>query len=124
MAKRIKPCPFCGSKAELICFNAEYGTVTIGCTNEDCDITMGKGFFSDEEAIDHWNRRKNKKELPNVLFRYCNDMEHIVIFDNGFVESDECEGYPKLSGLEVLKCMATHGYIELEEEEIINEEED
>lgn len=29
MAKRIKPCPFCGSKAELICFNAEYGTVTI-----------------------------------------------------------------------------------------------
>ena len=55
---KIKPCPFCGSKAEIISFNYEYGTVTIGCTNEDCDITMGKGFFTDEEAIEHWNRRK------------------------------------------------------------------
>ena len=54
---KIKPCPFCGTKAEIICFNYEYGTVTIGCTNEECDITMGKGFFSDEEAINHWNRR-------------------------------------------------------------------
>lgn len=88
-------------------------------TNEECDITMGKAFFSDEEAIDHWNRRKRQKDIPpNVLFRYCNDMEHIVIVDNGFIESDECEGYPKLSGLEVLKCMAKHGYIELDEEEI------
>ncbi len=58
MKKKIKPCPFCGSNAEIICFNSEYGTVTIGCTNEKCDITMGKGFFSDEEAITHWNRRK------------------------------------------------------------------
>lgn len=56
--EKIKPCPFCGSKAEIISFNYEYGTVTIGCTNEDCDITMGKGFFTDEEAIEHWNRRK------------------------------------------------------------------
>lgn len=63
-----------------------------------------------------------KNKFPKVLFRYCNDMEHIVIIDNGFVESDECEGYPKLSGLEVLRCLAAHGYIELEEEEIIDEE--
>ena len=60
MEKRIKPCPFCGSKAEIICFNSEYDTVTIGCTNEECDITMGKGFFSDEEAIAHWNRRNER----------------------------------------------------------------
>lgn len=63
MAELIKPCPFCGSKAELICFNIEYGTVTVGCTNQDCDITMGKGFFSDEEAIEHWNRRVNESEI-------------------------------------------------------------
>lgn len=61
-----------------------------------------------------------KNKIPRVLFRYCNDMEHIVIFDNGFTVSDECEGYPKLSGLEVLRCLATYGYIELEEEEIID----
>ena len=49
---RIKSCPFCGSKAEIIMFNYEYGTVTIGCTNEECDITMGKESFSDEEAVE------------------------------------------------------------------------
>lgn len=34
MSKELKPCPFCGGKAEIIIFNVEYGTVTIGCTNE------------------------------------------------------------------------------------------
>lgn len=57
--KELKPCPFCGGKAEIIIFSFEYGTVTIGCTNEKCDITMGKAFFTDEEAIQHWNRRVN-----------------------------------------------------------------
>ena len=55
--KELKNCPFCGGKAEIIIFNYEYGTVTVRCTNEDCDITMGKAFFTDEEAINHWNRR-------------------------------------------------------------------
>ena len=63
MAELIKPCPFCGSEAELIVFNYEYGTVTVGCSNEDCDITMGKGFFSDEEAIEAWNNRATEAEI-------------------------------------------------------------
>ena len=53
MNVELKPCPFCGGKAEIIIFNVEYGTVTVGCTNEECDITMGKAFFTDEEAIQH-----------------------------------------------------------------------
>jgi len=61
MNEELKPCPFCGGKAEIIIFSAEYGTLTVGCTNEECDITMGKAFFSDEEAIQHWNRRVNNE---------------------------------------------------------------
>lgn len=57
MAKELKPCPFCGSEAKIIIFNHEYGTTTIACTNEECDITMGKAFFTDKETIEHWNRR-------------------------------------------------------------------
>lgn len=59
MSKELKPCPFCGGKAEIIIFSTKYGTVTVGCINEECDIPMGKAFFSDEEAIQHWNRRAN-----------------------------------------------------------------
>lgn len=60
MNEELKPCPFCGGEAEIIIFSVEYGTVTVGCTNEECDITMGKAFFTDKEAIQHWNRRVNK----------------------------------------------------------------
>lgn len=56
----LLPCPFCGGKADLMIFNADFGTVTVYCTNEDCDITMGKAFFTDEEAVAHWNRRVSK----------------------------------------------------------------
>lgn len=80
---KINPCPFCGHKAKLMIFNPDYETITIGCTNPKCDITMGKGFFSDEEAINHWNRRvtlSDKKpkytdisKLPNGTFFYVNN---------------------------------------------------
>ncbi len=63
----LKCCPFCGGEAELMIFNSEYGTVTVGCTNEDCDITMGKAFFTDEEAIEHWNRRKPMANIVEKL---------------------------------------------------------
>lgn len=66
MNEELKPCPFCGGEAEIIIFSVEYGTVTVGCTNEECDITMGKAFFTDKEAIQHWNRRVNKA-LSEIL---------------------------------------------------------
>lgn len=65
----LKCCPFCGGEAELMIFNSEYGTVTVGCTNEDCDITMGKAFFTDEEAIEHWNRRQPTANIVEKLKR-------------------------------------------------------
>ena len=63
----LKCCPFCGAEAELMIFNSEYETVTVRCTNEDCDITMGKAFFTDEEAIEHWNRRKPMANIVDKL---------------------------------------------------------
>lgn len=64
---KLLPCPFCGGEAELMIFNSEYETVTVGCTNEDCDITMGKAFFTDEEAIEHWNRRTPMANIVEKL---------------------------------------------------------
>ena len=66
---------------------------------------------------------KKKKDLvPKVLLRYCKDMEHIIVHQNGILLHDGYEGFPKLTGRQVLECLAECGIIELEEEEITNEE--
>lgn len=41
---------------------------------------------------------KIKDKLPKVLFRYCNDMEHIIVYRDSLLLSDAYEGFPKLSG--------------------------
>lgn len=93
------------------------------CSSDNSSFDMLSGYGIDSplnliDTIEDLCRDYGEKKLPKVLFRHFDDMEHIVIFDNGFVKSDECEGFPKLTGLDVLKCLAKHGYIELEEEEI------
>lgn len=65
---------------------------------------------------------RKQNSVPKVLFRYCDEMEHIVVHQNGFLLHDGYEGFPKLTGKEVLECLAECGIIELEEEEIIDEE--
>ena len=76
----IKNCPFCGSKAKIIRFNEQEGVVTIGCTNEECDITMGKGFFSEEDAIAHWNRRINNasNEVDEVMWFFADETGKVI----------------------------------------------
>ena len=52
--KEIKPCPFCGTDAELIFIKGVYG---VCCNNEnDCAASVGD-FPTEEDAINAWNRR-------------------------------------------------------------------
>ncbi len=64
--------------------------------------------------------RQKKDKVPKVLLRYCNDMEHMIVYQNGILIHDRYEGFPKLTGREVLQCLAESGIIELEEEEIVD----
>lgn len=57
----------------------------------------------------------------NVLFRHCDDWEHIVICENGINISDGFENH-KLDAIDILEELDRLGIIELEVEEI--EEED
>ena len=52
----IKPCPFCGSNAEL---TGECDMVWVRCSNEDCWCQMVTRFDEPEEAIEEWNRRSD-----------------------------------------------------------------
>ena len=71
--KKLKPCPFCGSKPELWerkCTKTKY---TIGCPNIECflwiplDVKLrklhnyGTCYTKKEDLIREWNRRKEVK---------------------------------------------------------------
>jgi hypothetical protein len=66
---RIKPCPFCGSKAKLVQHEEEYCRhvelrYDVSCTNKNCYLYGGAEwyFYTPEEAINKWNERKNENE--------------------------------------------------------------
>ena len=59
--KELKPCPFCGGKAELIKGVMIFGKFPykIICTNKKCEIyyLQTKPKFSPKDAVEIWNRR-------------------------------------------------------------------
>ena len=62
MKTDLKPCPFCGNKAEIDFFESEC-TWYIGCTNCTCEIQD----LSEEKAISAWNNRHDEMTLKKVL---------------------------------------------------------
>lgn len=54
----LKPCPFCGSEAEIIDYKDEYLEQIVTCRNSFCKVNPNTHFFETrEEAIEAWNRR-------------------------------------------------------------------
>ena len=55
----LKPCPFCGGEAELVCNDIG---VFVGCFHENCPIgpqtsTYLDGYATEAEAVAAWNAR-------------------------------------------------------------------
>lgn len=57
---KLKPCPFCGSKAKMerTPINLYYYVI---CTNLECDATVGRFQPTEEEAVAVWNRRDGEE---------------------------------------------------------------
>jgi Lar family restriction alleviation protein len=60
---KLKPCPFCGSKARIFKRESSYD-LSVGfdarCKNNRCYLADGADFWFDteEELIESWNRRE------------------------------------------------------------------
>ena len=52
--EQLKPCPFCGEKAEVV---YEQGWYKVGCCECWCQT---QGFHDLEDAIKAWNKRINE----------------------------------------------------------------
>lgn len=54
----LKPCPFCGSKAEIE-HKRKLMTWIVQCSNYSCPASymIGNDFETEEQAVEMWNRR-------------------------------------------------------------------
>lgn len=59
MSEALKPCPFCGGKAEMIRYPAN-GKVTVSCRSSGCMANISF-CVSKDRAIEAWNRRVNNE---------------------------------------------------------------
>jgi len=63
MSEELKPCPFCGGKADShyytsIWWAEDKKEYHIECRNEGCEVFVGThGFATGIEAIKAWNKR-------------------------------------------------------------------
>ena len=55
MSKKLKPCPFCGGKAEILNYSEDEWLVH--CVI--CDGMVERWRKTEKEAIEQWNRRAN-----------------------------------------------------------------
>lgn len=56
---KLKPCPFCGGKAELLIVPGNITKWVVRCTK--CYTNNGT-FVLDHDAIEAWNRRTEQEE--------------------------------------------------------------
>jgi hypothetical protein len=69
MDEELKPCPFCGSKAQ---YYGECDMVWIRCSNHDCRAERSCRSDKPEDAVKNWNERKPQwtTKLPPDRYRW------------------------------------------------------
>ena len=77
MEEKLKPCPFCGGKAEISPYN---GSKTIVCMNCLCMSAAYKGDNAKEEAVVTWNNRPDN--WISVEERLPENNQEVLVFVN------------------------------------------
>ena len=65
--KKLKPCPFCGGKAELVHHECKINDIRIQCTQ--CNIKTGWWMGESVELIERWNNRVYPPEVQAAIER-------------------------------------------------------
>lgn len=60
--EQLKPCPFCGSKAELLDMGWPHKVYCTGCGANVTGLQFGED--GDVQAIMKWNRRASENDEP------------------------------------------------------------
>lgn len=84
----LRPCPFCGGKAELKVYRtpqpASYVYVRCRiCGSRTRDVEISMEYSSDEVAAKLWNSRAERKRSENVIKLYKLRFEEYEIIEGG-----------------------------------------
>lgn len=71
----LKPCPFCGGKAELVHSDYKMHDIKIRCTR--CYIETGWYTGEVTELSEQWNTRVSPKTVTVKLPAHCGDLSDI-----------------------------------------------
>lgn len=68
--KPLKPCPFCGGKAEMLIneYNDSKKEYLVACT--ECDGMVERWRETEEEAVEQWNRRISDEEDAKLTMEF------------------------------------------------------
>lgn len=69
MNDKLKPCPFCGGKAEYHenCIDVEFGSeFWIRCTQCGCSFQTGDVNDTHDKVVEKWNRRVSESPAPRI----------------------------------------------------------
>lgn len=110
----VKPCPFCGSEAEV---REEKCTYCIVCNNIHCYAAMGEGwdnnampkysFHSEYAAIKAWNARNTHQELVEAATELAKHAVSMIGTDNDNPNSPENDKWKALNRLRQALANAT-----------------
>lgn len=66
MIKELKPCPFCGARAQMFVSEDDENAFYVEC---DCCLVRTDDYFDKNDAVEVWNRRTtiNPDEWDNAL---------------------------------------------------------
>lgn len=98
---KLKPCPFCGGKAEML-MTTEVGTpsgdkgtkVVVSCGNRECSCKVVKWAlkigWAQESAIKAWNRRADQGQADKVaeLEQSVRQLAQVLYYHDGINKSD------------------------------------
>lgn len=96
--KKLKPCPFCGSKAKI--HVDQLGQFAAFCTNKYCEAAQGY-VDTEGDAIEQWNRRyANSKSIGSDKLHELDNLMG-TLFEHRHLDS--------VAGIEIMKLVKSWG---------------
>lgn len=80
MTEKLKPCPFCGGKANfrIVRVGEDSYKYRLSCSNPKCFCSSSLSYSTREEAVNAWNNRPIENELVEKISKLESEKQEIA----------------------------------------------